>query len=105
MVRAMALLSEDDIERIARKRAGAKLGWYIHAAVFVLVNLGMFAVSYFGFARRPWSMAPVLGWGAGLLLHGISVFILATGSPLRERMLQRERERLQREQRDGAGPR
>jgi hypothetical protein len=105
MVRAMALLSEDDIERIARKRAGAKLGWYLHAAVFVLVNLGMFGFSYFGFARRPWSMAPVLGWGAGLLLHGISVFLLATGSPLRERMLQRERERLQREQQDRAsGP-
>jgi hypothetical protein len=105
MVRAMALLSEDDIERIARKRAGAKLGWYIHATVFVLVNLGMFAVSYLGFSRRPWSVAPLLGWGAGLLLHGISVFILATGSPLRERLLQRERDRLQREQQDRASGR
>ena len=101
----MALLSEDDIERIARRRAGAKLGWYVHATVFVLVNLGMFAFFHLGLTRRPWSMAPVLGWGAGLLLHGISVFILATGSPLRERMLQRERERLQREQRDRAGSR
>jgi hypothetical protein len=101
----MALLSEADIERIARKRAGAKMGWYLHATVFVLVNLGMFAFSYFGFTRRPWSMAPVLGWGAGLLLHGISVFILATGSPLRERMLQREREQLQREQQDRASGR
>jgi hypothetical protein len=98
MIPAMALLSEDDIERIARKRAGAKLGWYVHATIFVMVNLGMFAFAYFGFARRPWSMAPVLGWGAGLLLHGISVFILANGSPLRERMLQRERDQLQREQ-------
>jgi hypothetical protein len=103
MVRAMALLSEDDIERIARKRAGAKLGWYLHATVFVVVNLGMIALSSFGFTRRPWTMAPVLGWGAGLILHGISVFILANGSPLRERLLQRERERLQREQQDRAG--
>ena len=96
---------EADLERLARRRAGAKMGWYIHATVFVLVNLGMFALSYSGFTRRPWSMAPVLGWGAGLLLHGISVFILATGSPLRERMLQRERDRLQREQQDRAGRR
>ena len=103
MVRAMALLSEDDIERIARKRAGAKLGWYVHATVFVVVNLGMLAFTWFGFARRPWSMAPVLGWGAGLLLHGVSVFILANGSPLRERMLQHERDKLQRERRDHAG--
>lgn len=103
MVRAMALLSEEDIERIARKRAGAKLGWYVHATIFVVVNLGMFAFAYFGFARRPWSVAPVLGWGAGLLLHGISVFILANGSPLRERMLQRQHDRLQREQHERAG--
>ena len=99
----MALLSEDDIERIARKRAGAKMGWYLHAAVFVVVNLGLLAFAWFGFARRPWSAAPVLGWGAGLLLHGVSVFLLANGSPLRERMLQRERDRLQREQQDRPG--
>ena len=28
-----------DLERLARKRAGAKLGWYLHACVYVLVNL------------------------------------------------------------------
>ncbi len=26
---------EQDLERIARRRAGAKLGWYIHATVYV----------------------------------------------------------------------
>jgi len=36
----------------------------------------------------------------GLALHGISVFMLGTGSSLHERMVQKERERLQR-QRDG----
>ena len=28
-----------DLDRIARRRAGAKLGFYIHATVFVIVNL------------------------------------------------------------------
>lgn len=96
----MALLSEDDIERIARRRAGAKMGWYVHATVFVIVNLGMFALSYLGVGHRSWSMAPVFGWGVGLMLHGVSVFLLAAGSPLRERLLQRERDRLHGEQRD-----
>ena len=99
----MNALQNTDLERLARRRAGAKLGWYLHATVFVVVNLGMIALSSFGFTRRPWTMAPVLGWGAGLVFHGISVFILANGSPLRERLLQRERERLQREQQDRAG--
>jgi len=44
----------------------------------------------------------MFGWGFGLLLHGVSVFLLANGSGLRERMVQKERERLQRER---GGPR
>ena len=105
MIHAMPLLSEDEIERIARKRAGAKLGWYLHAAVYVLVNLLLFGLSQYGFGQRPWSVVPMLGWGLGLALHGISVFMLGTDSALRERLVRRERERLQRDPQHGAGRR
>ena len=91
-------LSPEEIDKLARKRAGAKLGWYIHACLYVVVNLSMFALSYWGVRHRPWSIYPVLGWGLGVALHGISVFVLGSGSGLRERLVQRERERLQREQ-------
>ncbi|MGP1629750.1 MAG: 2TM domain-containing protein [Giesbergeria sp.] len=90
-------LSPEAIEQLARRRAGAKLGWYLHALTFTLVNLVVFAMSRYGFGSRPWSIFPLLGWGLGLALHGISVFVLGTGSSLRERMVQKERERLQRE--------
>lgn len=90
-------LSPEEIERLARKRAAAKLGWFIHATVYVLVNLVIFAMSRYAFGTRPWSVIPLLGWGLGLALHGVSVFILGSGSGLRERMVQKERERLQRE--------
>jgi len=92
--------SPEEIERLARKRAGAKLGWYAHAALYLVVNLFLFAVSEQAFGQRRWSVVPMLGWGVGLALHGISVFVLGAGSGLRERMVQKERERLQRE-RDG----
>ena len=92
-------LSDAEIDRIARKRAGAKLGWYIHAAVYVLVNSMMLMASSQGLTHRQWTFGPVLGWGLGLLLHGIAVFVLGSGSGLRENMVQKERERLQRQQR------
>ncbi len=91
-------MTPDDIERLARKRAGAKLGWYVHAAAFTVVNLALFGMSSHGFGNRPWSVYPLLGWGLGLALHGISVFVLGTGSGLRERLVQKERERLLRQQ-------
>lgn len=90
-------LSEDDIDRLARKRAGAKLGWYIHATIYLIVNLLLFAMSEYGFGGRRWSIYPLLGWGLGLALHGVSVFVLGATGGLRERMVERERERLRRE--------
>ena len=89
--------ADDDIDRIARKRAGAKLGWYSHAALYLAVNLFLLAVSNVGFGSHRWTPFPMFGWGLGLLLHGVSVFVLGTGSGLRERMVRKERERLQRE--------
>jgi fatty acid desaturase len=91
-------LSPEEIDRLARKRAGAKMGWYIHATVYVLVNLLIFSLSQYAFGNRPWSLGPLLGWGVGLVLHGISVFVLGSSSTLRERMVQRERERIEQSQ-------
>ena len=91
-------LTPEEIDRIARKRASAKLGWYVHAAVYLLVNGAMFTASVYGLRQRPWTIYPALGWGLGLLLHGVSVFLLGTGSGLRERMVEREREALQNRQ-------
>lgn len=90
-------LSDEEIERLAEKRARAKLGWYLHAAIYVLVNLLLFALSSMGHSQRNWTIFPALGWGVGLAFHGISVFVLGKGSGLRERMVERERERLRRE--------
>lgn len=91
-------LSPEELDALARKRTNAKLGWYTHAVVYVLVNAVVFAMSRYAFGTRPWSVYPLLGWGLGLGLHGISVFLLGSGSGLRERMVQREREALQRRQ-------
>lgn len=92
-----APLSPEEIERLARKRAGAKMGWFIHAAVYLVVNLFVFAMSRHALGDRPWSVFPLLGWSLGLALHGIAVFLLGQGSGLREHLMRRERERLQRE--------
>ncbi|BEP95985.1 2TM domain-containing protein [Acidovorax sp. sif1233] len=82
----------DPIERLARKRAGAKLGWYMHASVYLLVNLLLVTLS--ASSGRHWAVYPALGWGIGLAVHGIVVFLLAGGSGLHERMVQAERDRI-----------
>ncbi len=101
IIRTMATntpLPPDELDRLARKRAGAKLTWFVHATIYIIVNLLVFAMSEYGFGQRAWSVKPLLGWGLGLALHGASVWLLGAGGNLRERMVQNERESLQREQ-------
>lgn len=83
----------DPLDRLARKRAGAKLGWYLHATLYVLVNVVLALLS--SAHGKHWAIFPALGWAIGLAAHGLAVFVLGSGSHLRERMVQAERERLQ----------
>ena len=82
----------DNIERLARRRAGAKLGWYIHAGVYIAVNLLLAMLS--AMSDRHWAIFPALGWGLGLAIHGVVVFFVTGGGGLYERLLQQERNRL-----------
>jgi hypothetical protein len=82
----------DDQERQARKSAGSKLGWFIHATVFVTVNIGLALLS--GLQGKSWAIFPAFGWGIGLLVHGFVVFYLRGNSGLYQSLLQRERERV-----------
>ena len=85
-------MTTEDIERLARKRANAKMGWFMHASIYAIVNLGLVALS--AATGRSWAVFPLLGWGVGLLAHGVSVWMLPPGGALLARMVERERARL-----------
>jgi hypothetical protein len=85
-------LSLTDIERLARRRAGAKLGWFIHAAVYACVNALLVTISLA--SGKPWAVFPLMGWGLGLAIHSALVWLGSPGSALHERLLQNERQRL-----------
>ena len=87
----MNCLQDTDLERLARRRAGAKLGWYIHAGVYIAVNLGLATIS--AMSGRHWAIFPAFGWGVGLLVHGIVVFVV-TGGLVFESLVARERRQL-----------
>ena len=81
-----------NLDRLARKRASAKLGWYIHALVYVCVNVMLALLSFV--SGKPWAVFPALGWGLGLAIHGVVVFFVTGGAGLHERLIERERQRL-----------
>ncbi len=84
--------ADDHLTHLARKRAGAKLGWYIHATVYVGVNILLALLS--ARSQHPWAIFPALGWGLGLLIHGAVVWLALPGGGLHERLVEQERQRL-----------
>ena len=65
--------TESSLDRQARRRAGAKLGWYTHASVYIVVNIFLAILS--SRSGHNWAVFPALGWGLGLALHGLVVWI------------------------------
>lgn len=91
-------MSEEDIRKVAK----ARVGFRVHAMVYVIVNAFLVAIwaitSYFGADTPPaepfsfWPVWPMLGWGVGLAIHG---FVVYGGGLAWE---QREEERIRRQQ-------
>ena len=83
----------DDLRRRARRRVGIRIAFMTHALVFVLVNLGLAAFNLYQGGPR-WHLGALFGWGLGLAIHGIVTLIALRGDGYRERLLERESERL-----------
>ena len=82
-------LRDEAIERLKKKH-----DFYPHVIAYVLVNLflvGIWAVTGAGFF---WPVFPILGWGIGLVLHGLKVYHYGGGPS--ESQIEREMARLRR---------
>ena len=76
----------------AKKRVEAKIGFYIHLAVYVGVNALLIIINLISSPQYIWFKWPLFGWGIGVLFHGLSVFIFS-GSQIKavkEKMIEEE---------------
>jgi len=91
-------MSDEQIYEQAKKTVEAKKGFYVHLAVYVLVNIMLVLIWAFtaggGF---PWFIYPLGGWGIGLLLHFLVVFVFEGRS--NEAASEREAEKLRKQHR------
>ena len=87
-------LTPAELDRLARRRAGALAGWLVHATVFVAVNVLLATLSFMN--GHTWALYPFFGWGLGLAIHGAVVLMSRVGGGVMGRLVQRERELLAR---------
>lgn len=86
-------MENQDAYQRAKKRVEAKIGFYVHAAVYVSVNILLTIINLTTSPQYLWFQWPLVGWGVGLFFHGLGVFVFSGRSPLKEKMIQKEMER------------
>ena len=81
----------------AKERVEAKLGFYRHLIIYVLVNLFLLVINLLESPEYLWVKWPAFGWGIGVVAHALSVFSPRWTGPQKEKMIQREMEREKRD--------
>ena len=87
----------DDIAyRRAAWRVEARLAFYRHVMIYVVVNLLLTALNLIRNPDHLWFQWVIFGWGIGLLAHGLHVYSYRWFGSRREQMIQRELQRQER---------
>lgn len=79
----------------AKKRVQAKIGFYIHLAVYVGVNILLIIINLATSPQYFWFRWPLLGWSIGLFFHGMFIFVFSGRKfkEIKERMIEEEMKR------------
>lgn len=68
--------------------------FFIHLAIYLVVNAGLIALNLNNSPDRLWFYWPLAGWGLGIVLHAVAVFVTGRAADhvqdRRERMSDRE---------------
>jgi len=85
---AQAAFREQDANRIVQRRS-----FLAHMAIWAAVNVLLIAVWAIGGGGFPWFVFVALGWGIGVVAHGVSALLVRDVDAV---VVERERSRSQR---------
>ena len=90
-------MSEEQIYELAKKRVEEKRGFFTHLTVYIIVNIMLVLIWKFASGEGfPWFIFPLGGWGIGIIIHSLNVFVF--GGKSDRVAIEKEAERIRREQ-------
>jgi len=81
---------DNEAYKRAEKIVEEKIGFYIHIVTFIVVNIVLIVINVVTSPEYFWFIWPLLGWGIGLVFHGLNVFVVYKGSSITEKMIKKE---------------
>ena len=85
-------MENQDAYKKAKKRVEAKMGFYIHLAVYIGVNILLIILNLITSPQYLWFIWPLFGWGIGVFFHGMSIFVFSGRQfkGIKDRMIEKE---------------
>ena len=71
----------------AKERVEEIKGFYFHLVCYLLINAVLAVINLLTSPEYLWFIWPLMGWGIGLIIHGISVFGGLWGKSWEERKI------------------
>jgi len=84
------VMQHDKAYQSAKKRVEAKMGFYTHLTVYVAVILLLVVINFLASSGVIWFQWPMLGWGIGVVLHALAVFVFPNRRVVTEKMIEKE---------------
>lgn len=86
-------MEDSERYRRAKKRVEARIGFYIHAAVYAVVNFVLIVINLSTSTEYLWFKWPLIGWGIGLGFHYLGSHLFFEISSIKDRLIQKELEK------------
>ena len=90
-------MTEEEIREKAEKRVGQRTALLYHIGTYVAVNAFLVIIWALTGAGYPWFLWVMAGWGLGLAINIISYFAGSKGEAAKDRMVQKEMDKIKKE--------
>ena len=74
----------------AKKKVEARMSFYTHLAVYLVVTTMLTILNVTVAGDYLWAIWPIIGWGSGVIVHGLFTYVFDSQSSLKERLIEKE---------------
>jgi hypothetical protein len=83
-------MKNQEVYTHAKRKVETRMSFYTHLAVYLVVIAMLTILNLTVAGDYFWAMWPMIGWGSGLIIHGLSTFVFDSESSLKERLIEKE---------------
>ncbi len=89
-----ATMSEQELRERAARRVKQKTDFWTGATAYVVVNAFLVFIWWITGAGYPWFLWVIAGWGIGLVIHAVMVFVVPDTGARHEKAIAAEMDRM-----------